>query len=94
AVTFVVLTCYGGGFASIPAYISDLFGLKEMPTIHGYLLTAWSLAGILGPMLNAAVYERTRSYTLSLYIFGGVFIVALLISLKMKREVQAVSGDV
>jgi OFA family oxalate/formate antiporter-like MFS transporter len=88
AVTFLVLTCYGGGFASIPAYISDLFGLKEMPTIHGFILTAWSLAGIVGPMLNAFVYEKTHSYQQSLYVFGGAFVVALIISLLMKLELK------
>ncbi len=87
-VTFLILTCYGGGFASIPAYISDLFGLKEMPTIHGFILTAWSLAGIVGPMLNAYVYEKTHSYQQSLYVFGGAFVFALVISLLMKVEVR------
>jgi OFA family oxalate/formate antiporter-like MFS transporter len=87
-VTFIILTCYGGGFASIPAYISDLFGLKEMPTIHGFILTAWSLAGIVGPMLNAYVYEQTHSYQQSLYVFGGAFVVALIISLLMKLEIK------
>lgn len=88
AVTFIILSCYGGGFASIPAYISDLFGLKEMPTIHGFILTAWSLAGIVGPMLNAYVYEKTHSYQQSLYVFGGAFVVALIISLLMKLEMK------
>ncbi len=87
-VTFLILTCYGGGFASIPAYISDLFGLKEMPTIHGFILTAWSLAGIVGPMLNAYVYEQTNSYQQSLYVFGGAFVVALIVSLLMKLEIR------
>ena len=91
-VTFVILTCYGGGFASIPAYISDLFGLKEMPTIHGFILTAWSLAGIVGPMLNAYVYEQTKSYQQSLYIFGGAFVVALVVSLLMKLEIRRVEA--
>lgn len=89
-VTFVVLTCYGGGFASIPAYISDLFGLKELPTIHGFILTAWSLAGIVGPMLNAYVYEQTESYQQSLYIFGGAFVLALVVSLLMKLEMRRI----
>lgn len=91
-VTFVVLTCYGGGFASIPAYISDLFGLKEMPTIHGFILTAWSLAGIVGPMLNAYVYEQTSSYQQSLYIFGGAFVVALAVAILMRYEVRRVEA--
>ena len=88
AVTFVILTCYGGGFASIPAYISDLFGLKELPTIHGFILTAWSLAGIVGPMINAYVYEQTHSYRLSLYVFGAAFVVALIISILMHLEIR------
>ncbi len=87
-VTFLILTCYGGGFASIPAYISDLFGVKEMPTIHGFILTAWSLAGVVGPMLNAYVYEQTNSYQQSLYVFGGAFVVALIISVLMKGELK------
>lgn len=91
-VTFVILTCYGGGFASIPAYISDLFGLKEMPTIHGFILTAWSLAGIVGPLLNSYVYEQTKSYQQSLYIFGGAFVLALIVSLLMKIEMKRVQA--
>ncbi|MBT8036739.1 MAG: OFA family MFS transporter [Verrucomicrobiae bacterium] len=90
AVTFVILTCYGGGFASIPAYISDLFGLKEMPTIHGFILTAWSLAGVVGPMINAYVYEKTHSYQQSLYIFGGAFVVALVIAILMHLEIKRI----
>ncbi|MGA0333086.1 MAG: OFA family MFS transporter [Kiritimatiellia bacterium] len=89
-VTFLILTCYGGGFSCIPAYISDLFGLKELPTIQGLLLTAWSLAGIAGPLLNSTVVARTQSYQQSLYIFGAVFAIALIISLLMKRELKRV----
>jgi OFA family oxalate/formate antiporter-like MFS transporter len=89
-VTFIILTCYGGGFASIPAYISDLFGLDELPTIHGFILTAWSLAGIVGPMLNAYIYEQTQSYQQSLYIFGGAFVLALAVALLMKVEMRRV----
>jgi MFS transporter, OFA family, oxalate/formate antiporter len=92
-VTFIILSCYGGGFASIPAYISDLFGLKEMPTIHGYILTAWSLAGIVGPSINSYVYTKTNSYQGSLYFFGGAFVVALIISILMKVEIKRVKNS-
>jgi OFA family oxalate/formate antiporter-like MFS transporter len=51
-VTFVILTCYGGGFATIPTYISDLFGIQSMPTLLGMILTAWSCAGLVGPTIN------------------------------------------
>jgi MFS family permease len=49
AVTMIIFTMYGGGFATIPAYLADLFGTKFVGGIHGRLLTAWSVAGVLGP---------------------------------------------
>jgi len=59
AVSMVIFTMYGGGFAAIPAYLSDLFGTKHVGAIHGRLLTAWSTAGVLGPV--AITYLRDRS---------------------------------
>ena len=50
ASTMVIFTMYGGGFATIPAYIADLFGTRHVGAIHGRLLTAWSVAGVLGPV--------------------------------------------
>ena len=47
----IILSMYGGGFATVPAYLSDLFGTKMVGAIHGRLLTAWSVAGVLGPFL-------------------------------------------
>ncbi len=58
-VTMVIFTMYGGGFAAIPAYLSDLFGTKFVGGIHGRLLTAWSTAGVIGPL--AITYLRDRS---------------------------------
>ena len=51
ALTFVIVSFYGGGFATIPAYLKDLFGQLEVGAIHGRLLTAWSAAGIAGPLI-------------------------------------------
>ena len=59
AVTMVIFTMYGGGFATIPAYLADLFGTRFVGGIHGRLLTAWSTAGVLGPMALAALRERS-----------------------------------
>ena len=59
AVTLVIFTMYGGCFATIPAYLADLFGTRYVGGIHGRLLTAWSTAGVLGPMALAALRERT-----------------------------------
>lgn len=61
AVTMLIFTLYGGGFATIPAYLADLFGTRYVGGIHGRLLTAWSAAGILGPM--TLTYLRGKSLT-------------------------------
>ena len=53
----VILTMYGGGFATIPAYLADLFGTQFVGAIHGRLLTAWSAAGMLGPVLVNYIRE-------------------------------------
>ena len=57
AVTMLIFTMYGGGFATIPAYISDLFGTRFVGGIHGRLLTAWSVAGVLGPLAITSLRE-------------------------------------
>ncbi|MGJ9382795.1 L-lactate MFS transporter [Salipaludibacillus sp. CF4.18] len=87
-VLFLIITCYGGGFASIPAYIGDLFGTKQLGAIHGYILTAWALAGLVGPIVAARVREVTESYAATLYIFGGMFIVALVVSLIIRMDIK------
>ena len=55
--TMVIFTMYGGGFATIPAYLADLFGSKFVGGIHGRLLTAWSTAGVLGPLAITSLRE-------------------------------------
>ncbi len=57
-VTMLIFTMYGGGFATIPAYLADLFGARHVAAIHGLLLTAWSTAGVLGPMAITSLRER------------------------------------
>jgi OFA family oxalate/formate antiporter-like MFS transporter len=84
-VIFLILFYYGGRFASIAAYFSDLFGLKEMPPIHGDILTAWSCDDIVGPMLNAYVYKKTHSYQGNLYVFGRALIISLLMKIEIKH---------
>ncbi|MHC4872138.1 MAG: L-lactate MFS transporter [Planctomycetota bacterium] len=84
---FLILTCYGGGFATVPAFIGDLFGTKQLGAIHGYILTAWSAAGIVGPTLSSFVREKTGSYTQTLYIFAGFFAAAIVISVLMKIDI-------
>ncbi len=58
ASTMIIFTMYGGGFATIPAYLADIFGTKFVGAIHGRLLTAWSTAGVLGPLAITSLRER------------------------------------
>ncbi|HEX3236264.1 MAG TPA: MFS transporter [Gemmatimonadales bacterium] len=84
---YLILTCYGGGFATLPAYIGDLFGTKELGAIHGYVLSAWGLAGVTGPQLVARLYQATGSYQAVLHVFSVVFVVALVVSIMMTIHV-------
>lgn len=84
ALIFIIITCYGGGFSCMPAYLSDLFGTKELSAIYGRILTAWGLAGIVGPLLLSVIYEQTNSYGLTLYFFSGCFVLSLLVCLVLK----------
>lgn len=82
-VLYMILTFYGGGFATLPAYIGDLFGTKELGAIHGYVLSSWALAGVFGPQIVARLYEVTGSYVTVLHVFSGVFAIALAVSIMM-----------
>ena len=59
AATMVIFTMYGGGFATIPAYLADIFGAKFVGGIHGRLLTAWSTAGVLGPLAITSLRQNS-----------------------------------
>jgi MFS family permease len=82
----VVLSTYGGGFATIPAYLRDIFGNQQVGAIHGRLLTAWSAAGIAGPTLINYIrqYELSRGvptadlYVLTMYIMAALLVVGLI----------------
>jgi MFS family permease len=90
--TGAILSFYGGGFATIPAYIKDLYGGLQVGAIHGRLLTAWSAAGVAGPLIVNSIADRQKSagvsgahlYTPSLYIMVGVLMVGLLANLAVR----------
>lgn len=89
---YYIMTCYGGAFASIPAYIGDIFGTKELGAIHGYILTAWALAGLAGPIIIAYVKDSTGSYTGTLYVFVGLFFFALISSILMLSNIKKIKN--
>ncbi|TXG35243.1 L-lactate MFS transporter [Seonamhaeicola maritimus] len=86
-ILFTVITMYGGGFATLPAFLGDLFGTKQLGAIHGMVLTAWALAGVVGPTVYDVVKNITKSVDDTLAVFAGLFIVAFVVSLLMKRTV-------
>ncbi|TWP29708.1 MFS transporter [Apibacter muscae] len=87
-ILFTVITMYGGGFATLPAFLGDLFGTKQLGAIHGMVLTSWALAGVAGPSIYDYVKETTGSLTITLQVFSAMFIIAWIISLLMKRSIN------
>ena len=88
----IILTMYGGGFATIPAYLSDVFGTKYVSAVHGRLLTAWAAAGVLGPVLVNYIRQsqidngvpKYQAYNVTMYIMAGLLLVAFFSNLLVK----------
>ena len=88
----IILSMYGGGFATVPAYLADLFGTQMVGAIHGRLLTAWATAGILGPVVVNYMREyqlglglpREQVYNQTMYILVGMLVVGLLANLAIR----------
>jgi OFA family oxalate/formate antiporter-like MFS transporter len=81
---FLIISCYGGGFSCMPAYLSDIFGTRELSAIHGRVLTAWGVAGVVGPTIVSWFWEHTHSYTTTLTFFAGCFVLNFLIATVLK----------
>jgi MFS family permease len=92
AIFCVILTMYGGGFATIPAYLADMFGTLHVGAIHGRLLTAWSTAGILGPVLVNYIreYQIDRgvaagsAYNTTMYLLVGLLLIGFFCNLAVR----------
>jgi OFA family oxalate/formate antiporter-like MFS transporter len=90
---FLIITCYGGGFACLPAYLSDLFGTKEVGAIHGYSLTAWGCAGVAGPTLASIILESTGNYTTALYVINVALVVGLVTVVALRWQINRVQAS-
>ena len=74
----------------MPAFLSDIFGVRQLASIHGSILTAWGIAGVAGPLILAFMKETTGSYSATLQLFAGMLAVAFVIStvLHWRNEVD------
>jgi MFS family permease len=88
----VILSMYGGGFATIPAYLRDVFGTYQVGAIHGRLLTAWSAAGVLGPVLVNYLRQaqidsgvpKAQAYSVTMYIMCALLLVGFICNFLMR----------
>ncbi len=81
----VILLCYGGGFGTMPAFAADYFGAEHVGSIYGLMLTAWSVAGVLGPTLIAALRESSGGYDGALRVLAGLMLVSTVIPVILRR---------
>jgi MFS family permease len=88
----LILTMYGGGFATIPAYLSDIFGTQYVGAIHGRLLTAWSAAGVAGPVLVNYIREHqiekgippAQAYNVTMYLMAGLLVIGFFCNMAVR----------
>ena len=100
AALFVVISMYGGGFATIPAFLADIFGPENVGAIHGATLTAWSTAAIVGPVIITELSKRAKAglapgsslvhiYDQPLQVLAGLLAVGVLLTLLIKPLKQS-----
>jgi MFS family permease len=88
----VIISMYGGGFATVPAYLADVFGTKYVSAVHGRLLTAWSAAGVFGPVLVNYIRQfqidhgipKNEAYNVTMYVMAGLLVIGFFANLAVK----------
>ena len=90
---YIIVSMYGGGFSCLPAFIGDIFGTKQLGAIHGCLLTAWSCAGVFGPMIVSSILDATSSYDMTFYVFTVLLGLALVTSVIMKLNIKKIRAS-
>ncbi len=88
----VIISMYGGGFATVPAYLRDMFGTRYVGAIHGWLLTAWSAAGVFGPVLVNYIRQynvdhgipKAQAYNVTMYLMAALLVVGFLCNLLIR----------
>jgi len=88
----IIISMYGGGFSTVPAYLRDMFGTRYVGAIHGLLLTAWSMAGIFGPVIVNYLRQynlahgvpKADAYNNTMYIMAGLLVIGFFCNLAVK----------
>ena len=88
----IIISMYGGGFATVPAYLKDMFGTRYVGAIHGWLITAWSAAGVFGPVLVNYIREyqidhgvpKAQAYNVTMYIMAGLLVIGFICNFLIK----------
>jgi len=88
----IIISMYGGGFSTVPAYLKDMFGTRYVGAIHGMLLTAWSAAGILGPVLVNYIRQyqidhgvpKAQAYNTTMYIMAGLLVIGFICNAQVR----------
>ena len=92
----IILSMYGGGFATVPAYLRDMFGTRYVGAIHGLLITAWSMAGVFGPVLVNYIRQyqidngvpKAQAYNTTMYIMAGLLVIGFICNFFVKAVDQ------
>jgi len=82
----IIISMYGGGFSTVPAYLKDMFGTRYVGAIHGWLITAWSAAGVFGPVLVNYIRQyqidsgvpKAQAYNVTMYIMAGLLVIGFI----------------
>lgn len=92
ALVIVIISCYGGGFGTMPAFAADYFGPANVGQIYGLMLTAWSAAAVLGPIVISRVVDATGVYTNALYIFAAIMLASTVVAFIVRPPKAAASA--
>lgn len=79
---FIIISCYGGAFATIPAFVKDIYGPNKMSSPFGFILIAWSVAAFVGPGLIGL----TNDYTTIFYLFAGILMFTAIMCVILKQK--------
>jgi len=84
----IVLLDYGGGFGTMPSFTADYYGTKFMGLIYGWILLAWGVGGVVGPIFVAKVKDRTGSFTGALPVIAVILIIALILPILIRKPAR------